>query len=223
VLYGPEHGRTLASLGAGRARQVVDLWADRTNVLGERHDVAYVLPFENHGREVGATIDHPHGQVFAYASVPPTPARVLRNLEAGATLLEFDAEGARIVVERDGWRAWTPHASVFPHHVRIAPLRRVPDLPNLDDADRDAFAAILVDVLARFEARFDPPMPYMFWLVQRPTDGAPWPAAWMHVEVVSPWRAQGVQRYVAAGELGGGVLINPLDPDDVAARLRSLR
>ena len=39
---------------------VVDLWAERPRALLERPDVAYVLVFENRGREVGATIDHPH-------------------------------------------------------------------------------------------------------------------------------------------------------------------
>jgi UDPglucose--hexose-1-phosphate uridylyltransferase len=81
---------------------------------------------------------------------------------------------------------------------------------------------MLVDVLGRMERLFDPPMPYMFWWVQRPTDNGAWPGAWLHLELVSPWRGQGLARFVAAGELGGGVLINPVDPDDVAARLRSI-
>ena len=111
-------------------------------------------------------------------------------------------------------------ASAYPHHLRVAPLERVPDLPSLDDAARTGLAAVLVDVLGRFQRTFDPPMPYLFWWVQRPTDGGAWPAAWTHLELVSPWRSAGVARYVAAGELGGGVLINPVDPDDAAARLR---
>jgi UDPglucose--hexose-1-phosphate uridylyltransferase len=218
VLYGPEHGRTLADLGAERARLVVDLWAERTATIGARDDIAYVLCFENHGAEVGATIPHPHGQLFAYPEVPPVPAGVLARLTAGEPLLEDAPE--RVVVERDGWRAWTPAASSHPHHLRLAPLERVPDLPSLDDAGRDALASVLVDVLGRLQRLFDPPMPYMLWWVQRPTDGADWPAAWLHLEVVSPWRSQGVARHVAAGELGGGVLVNPVDPDDVAARMR---
>lgn len=221
VLYGPEHGATLATLGTGRARLVVDLWAERTATLGARDDVGYVLCFENHGAEVGATIDHPHGQLFAYRDVPPAPAAVLDRLAAGAPLLEPDDDGARVVVERDGWRAWAPHASAYPHHVRVAPLEPVSDLPSLDDRGRDALAAVLVDVLGRVQRAFDPPMPYMFWWVQRPTDGGAWSGAWLHLELVSPWRAAGVTRFLAAGEVGGGVLVNPVDPDDAAARLRA--
>lgn len=223
VLYGPEHGATLATLGPDRARLVVDLWAERTTELGHRSDVSYVLVFENHGAEVGATIDHPHGQLFAYAAVPPTAATVFGNLESGAPLLEQDSDGARIVTEAEGWRAWVPKASAHPHQVRIAPLDRRPDLASLDDRERVGFARILVDVLGRVQRAFDPPMPYLFWIHQRPTDGGRWPRAWLHVELISPWRSPGVARFVAAGELGGGVLINPVDPDDAAARLRAAR
>jgi galactose-1-phosphate uridylyltransferase len=66
------------------------------------------------------------------------------------------------------------------------------------------------------------PMPYLFGVLQRPTDAGSWPAAW-HSELVSPWRSEGGSRYVAAGELGGGVLINPVDRDDAAVRLRGAR
>lgn len=221
LLYGPEHGRSLADLGPARARRVVDLWAERTEVIGRRDDIAYVLCFENHGAAVGATIDHPHGQLFAYPEVPPTPARVLANLHAGAPLLEEHPD--LVVVERDGWRAWVPFAPAYPHQLRLAPLVPRPDLPSLDDAERDVLGSVLVEVLGRFEAAFDPPSPYMFWWVQRPTDGGRWPEAWLHLELVSPWRSQGVARYVAAGELGGGVLINPVDPIEAAGRLRSAR
>ena len=80
VLYTPSHDATFASLGVEGARDVVDLWADRSAALGARDDVAYVLVFENRGAEVGATIAHPHGQIYAFDLVPPAPARRGRPL-----------------------------------------------------------------------------------------------------------------------------------------------
>jgi UDPglucose--hexose-1-phosphate uridylyltransferase len=220
VLYSPEHGETLAGLGAGQARKVIDLWADRTLALGARDDIAYVLVFENHGPGVGATIAHPHGQIFGFPEVPPAPARELERLAAGHPLLEDDHAGERVVVERDGWRAWVPRASIHPHGMRLAPLEQQPDLPSLDVAARNALAAILVDVLSRLDRMFDPPQPYMFWFHQRPTDGGHWPQAWLHLEIAAPWRAQDTTRFVAAGELGSGVFINPVRPEDAADALR---
>src|SRR5688500_1025465 len=64
VLYTPAHDATFASLGVADATAVVDLWAGRSAALGSRADVEYVLVFENRGEEVGATIPHPHGQIY---------------------------------------------------------------------------------------------------------------------------------------------------------------
>ncbi|MCU1351669.1 MAG: galT [Acidimicrobiales bacterium] len=220
VLYAPDHDATLSTLPHPQVRKVVDLWAARTEALGGRPDIGYVLVFENHGADVGATIPHPHGQVFAYPDVPDLPARELGRLAAGHDLLEDDPAGERLVVERDGWRAWVPWAAVYPHGVRVAPLERRPDLPSLDDAERNGLAAILIDVLGRFDRAFSAPMPYMFWFHQRPTDGDEWPQAWLHLEIAGPWRDDGVMRYVAGGEVGSGTFINPVEPEAAAARLR---
>lgn len=219
VLYSPDHHARLSTLPPAQVRRLVDLWADRTESLGGRPDIAYVLVFENHGAEVGATIEHPHGQVFAYPHVPPVPARVLARLAAGHPLLEERPD--LVVVERDGWRAWVPAASVYPYGMRVAPLARVGSLTELGGDDRDAFGSVLAEALGRLEAVFDPPMPYMSWIHQRPTDGGTWPGAHLHVEVAGPHRAPGVARFVAAGELGSGCFVNPVVPEEAAARLRA--
>ena len=221
VLYAPDHDATLPSLGAGQVRRVVDLWAERTGALGARTDVDYVLVFENHGPAVGATIAHPHGQIFAYDRVPELPARELARLAAGSSLLEDDPDGRRVVAEHGGWRAWVPYGAIHPHQVRIAPLEQRPDLPSLADDERNALARMLVDVLGRFEHRFSAPMPYMMWWHQAPTDGRPWPQAWLHLEIASPWRADGLMRFIAGAEVGSGTYVNPLAPEDAAAGLRA--
>ena len=96
----------------------------------------------------------------------------------------------------------------------------VPDLPSLDTAGRDGLALLLVDVLERLDRLFDAETPYMLWIHQRPFDGRAWPGARLHVEIVTPWRAPGVPRFVAAGELGSGVYFNPVAPDAAAQALR---
>jgi UDPglucose--hexose-1-phosphate uridylyltransferase len=214
VLYTPQHDATFWSLGAEGARKVVDLWADRSAALGARDDVDYVLVFENRGAAVGATIPHPHGQIYAFDFVPDLPRReLLRGDQLGEP-------GTRLVAAAPGWRAWVPDAPIFPYALRLVPDDPVPDLPSLDDAGRDGLSRLLVDALERFDRLFDAETPYMLWIHQRPTDGGEWPEARLHVEIVTPWRSAGVLRYVAAGELGSGVFFNPVDPEDAAQALR---
>jgi UDPglucose--hexose-1-phosphate uridylyltransferase len=214
VLYTPVHDATFWSLGATGARRVIDLWAERSAALGARPDVAYVLVFENRGAEVGATIPHPHGQIYAFPFVPELP---LRELERGTT---FDDPGDRIVATAPGWRAWVPAASSWPYGLVVVPDEPVPDLPSLGDPGRDGLALILVDVLERLDRVFDTQTPYMLSIHQRPFDGNDWPLARLHVEIVSSWRAAGVPRFVAAGELGSGVFFNPVAPEEAAQALR---
>ena len=216
VLYTPLHEATFWSLGVGGARKVVDLWAERSRTLGVRADIDYVLVFENRGAEVGATIAHPHGQIYAFDFVPELP---LRELRAGMLLGD---PGDRLVATAPGWRAWVPQAPIFPYALRLVPDAPVPDLPSLADDGRDGLALLLVDVLERLDRLFDAETPYMLWIHQRPFDGGDWPTARLHVEIVSPWRAPGVPRFVAAGELGSGVYFNPVSPEAAAQALRDV-
>ena len=217
VLYTPEHDATFSELGVAGGRRVVDLWADRTTTLGARDDVDYVLVFENRGAEVGATITHPHGQIYAYDHVP---RRQTSRLAGGWTPDKSPDE--RLVTQAGGWSAWVPYAPTFPITIEVAPVDRIADLPSMNDCDRDALSAILVDVLARLDRLFDTPLPYMMWLNQRPTVTNGHDDAWFNVEIVSPWRSSGVQRFIAAAEVASEEYFNPVMPEGLASQLRRL-
>ncbi|MDJ0769877.1 MAG: hypothetical protein QNJ12_13840 [Ilumatobacter sp.] len=217
VLYTSEHDATFFSLGTPGARKVIDLWADRTESLGSRDDVDYVLVFENRGPEVGATIAHPHGQIYAYDHVPNRQSRRL----AGGWKPDVDA-GPRAVASVEGWSAWVPHAPTFPVALEVAPMDHVGALPDMDDAQRDCLASLLVDIFARLDRLYDQPLPYMMWLNQRPTVTTGYDDAWFNIEIVSPWRSAGVHRFIAAAEIASEEYFNPVIPEDLAARLRDL-
>jgi UDPglucose--hexose-1-phosphate uridylyltransferase len=221
VLYTSEHDATFWSIGVEGATKVVDLWAARSAALGARVDVAYVLVFENRGAAVGATIPHPHGQIYAYDHVPPSPAAELERGEVGGCALCVEEPGERLVSEVGSWRAWVPRAPVYPYGLVVAPRVHEPDLPELSAASRRDLAAVLVDTLAKLDHLWDQPVSYMLWCHQRPFDGGSWPAAHAHFEIAVPERAPGVLRYVAAGELGSGLYVNPVEPEAAADALRS--
>jgi UDPglucose--hexose-1-phosphate uridylyltransferase len=216
-LFSPHHDATLATMGPAGVRKVIDLWAERTAALGARPDVGYVLLFENAGRDAGATIAHPHGQAFAYGTVPDRPAAELAH---GECVLCRPRDQDLAVVAKGDWSAWVPAAATSPFELRLAPGAHVPDLPALDARGRHDLAVVLSDALARLDRLFAEPMPRMTWIHQRPCDGAGWPNAHLHVHVQPLLRAPGTLRYVAGGELGGGVFVNPIAPTTAAARLR---
>jgi len=226
VLFSPEHDESLASLPPEQVRKVVDLWAERTEALLARPEIEYVLVFENRGREVGATIDHPHGQIYGYPFVPPAPANEVLGGDGCPVCREVEQElraKERIVAEVGDWVAWVPFASGYAYGLRIAPRAHVGSLPALDSTARDDLARVLIDVLGRYDRLWRAPharyrFPYLLWFHQAPAAGGD---AWhVHAHIAPPLRAPGVLRYVASGELGSGTLSNPVVPEDAARALR---
>lgn len=220
ILYAPDHDAHLGTLDAEQGRRLVDLWAERSIALGGRADVDYVLIFENRGAEVGATIAHPHGQLYAFEDVPPA-ARVELAAPAARASFELRQHRERVVVDGTHWSAWVPEAAGWPYELLVVPHRHVGDLPSLDPDERQGLADTLSDLVRRLDQLFDAPMPYMLWIHQRPFDGGEWPDARVHVHIAALLRAPATRRFVAAGELGSGVLFNPIDPITAAAALRT--
>lgn len=225
VLYAPEHDASLATLPPARVRRLVALWAERTTALGARPDVDYVLVFENRGPEVGATIAHPHGQIYAFDEVPPVARDELVGPAGdgvaadGPCVLCVEEPGERLVATAGSWRAWVPTAASWPYGLVIAPTGHVADLPDAAPSHPE-LATLLVDVFGRLDRLFDEPMPLMWWWHQRPTDGGEWPGAHVHAHVAPLRRGPGTTRFVAAAEQGAGILFNPVPPETAAAHLR---
>jgi UDPglucose--hexose-1-phosphate uridylyltransferase len=221
VLFSAEHEASLSTLGVAQVRKVIDLWADRTTALLARPEIEYVLVFENRGPEVGATVQHPHGQIYAYPFVPPAPAQEVRGGECIVCkeLADELEDGARIVATAGDWVAWVPYASGYAYGLRIAPRAHVESIPALDDGARNDLAALLIDALGRYDRLWNAPFPYLLWFHQAPAAGG---EEWhLHAHTAPPLRATGVPRFVASGELGSGTLSNPVVPEDAAQQLRN--
>ena len=218
ILYSPDHDASFATLEASQTRAVIDLWAERTSDLLARQEIEYVLVFENNGAEVGATIGHPHGQIYAFPFVPPVPAKeeavaakfgcaICAELKRTAELR------SRIVDAKDSFIAYARYAAGWPFELLITPTDHIADLDGLDNDRRNDFAHILASSLRRYRCLFDNPLPYMFWIH---------PGVHLHLHLVTTRRQANTMRYVAAGELGSGTLFNPIAPEVAAAMLRDV-
>jgi galactose-1-phosphate uridylyltransferase (family 1) len=229
VLFTSDHDRVFAELGPERARLVVDVWAERTAELSALDGVEQVFCFENHGEEIGVTLSHPHGQIYAYPFVTPRVEKVLGSVQRHraatggdlfAEVVTAESAGPRVVTANAHWTAFVPAAARWPYEVQFFPLRRVPDLPELGNAERDAFVEVYLDVLARFARRFDTPMPYIASWNQAPVRSRDdW---WLHLQLFSLRRAPGKLKYLAGSESGMGAFITDTNPEDIAEQLRAV-
>ena len=126
ILHSPVHTASFPVLGEEQAARVVGLWSARTAALGSRDDVKYVFVFENRGRMIGATIDHPHSQIMAFTMIPPG---VEAELSAGKCDLCQGVEDDLVVIRRSSWQAAVPWAPSWPYEMLLSPRSHVPDLP----------------------------------------------------------------------------------------------
>lgn len=218
ILHCPDHESSFPALGEDGSARVVELWSARTAELGARDDVGYVFIFENHGRAIGTTIDHPHSQIMAFSEIPPIPKAELAT--SGCGLCPDPGQGL-LVTRHSGWQARVPWAPLWPYEMLISPRSHVADLPAAGPRLRAGLGAMLVDSITRLERLFGGGTPYMLWIHQRPTGGADWPTAHLHLHLAPVLRAPGVNRHLAAAELGAGVFFDPVDPREAAAQLRS--
>jgi UDPglucose--hexose-1-phosphate uridylyltransferase len=207
----------------------MEAWADRTNALSELPHVEQVFPFENRGEEIGVTLNHPHGQIYGYPFVTPRTRQMLdsarrhrertwRNLFADILAAELE-DGSRLVTQGSHWTAFVPAAARWPMEVHLYPNRQVPDLPALTDEERADFANVYLDVLHRFDALYDSPMPYIAAWQQAPVR-IDRDLAYLHLQLFSIRRAEGKLKYLAGSESGMGAFINDVKPEQAAALLR---
>ena len=228
VCFTSDHDASFAQLSPERVRTVLEAWVDRTQVLGALPETRQVYCFENRGEEIGVTLHHPHGQIYAFPFVAPRLARMVEQAlrYQGGNL--FDdlvaaalSSGTRVVARNEHWVAFVPEAARWPYEVRIFPLARVPDLPSLSSAARDAFGPLYLDVLRRFDGLFGRPAPYIAAWHQAPVrDPLARREFAAHLQVLSIRRAAGKLKYLAGTESGMGVWINDIVPEEAALRLR---
>jgi UDPglucose--hexose-1-phosphate uridylyltransferase len=228
VCFTSDHHASFAQLTPRRARTVLEAWVDRTEVLGALPETRQVYCFENRGEEIGVTLHHPHGQIYAFPFVTPRTERMVAQARGYASGNLFDdlvaAElqaGTRVVVRNEHWIAFVPEAARWPYEVRIFPAARVPDLPALGEAAREAFGPLYLDVLRRLDALFGRPAPYIAAWHQAPAkDEAARRQFAAHLQVLSIRRAPGKLKYLAGTESGMGVWINDIIPEEAAQELR---
>jgi UDPglucose--hexose-1-phosphate uridylyltransferase len=231
VCFTSEHDSSFARLEPARARLVIDAWADRTEALSCVPKVEHVYVFENRGEEIGVTLAHPHGQIYAYPFVPPRAARQLEvatdyRERTGSSLfadvLAAEREAAvRVVASGAHWTAFVPAAARWPMEVHLYPHRQVPDLPALTADERDNLAVVYLDVLRRLDKLYDSPLPYIAsWQqapVRRDRD-----LAHLHLEVFSIRRSADKLKFLAGSESGMGAFVNDVLPEQAAQRLRDV-
>ncbi len=233
VAFTSKHTGSFGSLSPQRARTVIDAWAQRTEALSALPGIRQVFPFENRGQEIGVTLHHPHGQIYAYPYITPRAAVMAeaarkyydaaggRGTLTGSILRSERQSGDRMILEGEHFSAYVPFAAHWPLEVHLAPHRQVADLAGLSGEERDELAVLYLDLLARLDNLYETPTPYIAAWHQAPVDTVLRPAGYLHLQLTSPRRAADKLKFLAGSEAAMGAFINDTTPEQTAEALRA--
>ena len=213
VVLSPDHDRTFADLDDHEAVAVVRLLRDRVRTFVDAGH-AFGFAIVNHLREAGASIAHPHAQVFALEVVPRAVEGALaRTAAAGVDLVEVDRAGDDLVVAQGGQvTVWCPRASTSKYLFRVSHADAGECFDLASDAVVDDVAIALRDAIRRLRALLGD-APYNVVVHTAPRDQPPF--HW-YVEVTPRVSV------IAGFEQGTGVLVNTVPPEEAAVALRAV-
>lgn len=232
ILYSSEHRATLATLTVPHIRKVIDLWAERFADLERDPQHKYILIFENRGPEVGVTMPHPHGQLYAYPYVPLKIKTELASCEhhheqTGHCLIcdirrEEEGYGGRMVLQTQHFSAFIPFFTHYPYGLFVVSRAHKTAITDFGPAERDDLAKVLRDVTRGMDSMFGREFPYMMVLHQRPVDESNVESSYhFHIEFYPPlWDANRV-KYLASSETGAWAPCNPAAVEVTAPNLRA--
>ena len=229
VMFTERHEGDFATLTPEETARVVAVWRDRTADLWSDERLACVLPFENRGGEVGATLSHPHGQIYAFGHVPPWIERRVTALAEGrartgscvsCAVVADELRSDRLVHDDPHWAVGVPFAPRWPYEVHVRAVRHgARRLTDLTAAESRALAGSLHAVVARYNGLFGFELPYMMVVYEAPRGATDWHLA---VELYPPHRSPRLTKIRASVETSTLLFINDTLPEASAVRLQAV-
>jgi UDPglucose--hexose-1-phosphate uridylyltransferase len=215
VINGPQPVSSLLELPPDQLETAMRVWAER---IAAHDEASYVHVIVNEGKEAGASLPHTHAQLYALPFVPAAVARererftAYRDRTQGRNLLEDLVQEEvrrreRVFAIDDEAVALCPYAARMPFHVQVVPRRPAGRFGEGGPTG----ARLLHEVLERLRAVLGHVPPFNAWVRTLPRGAESW--CW-RIEL-QPRLAQ-----LAGLEVGTGVHLNVLAPEDAAERLR---
>lgn len=232
VVFSRQPSTALGRLPLPHIELLLSVWADRSRRAARQGGIAYVLPFENRGVEVGVTLHHPHGQIYCYPFVPPVPATMLRQEAAhfaahGSALLvdmaaREAAAGRRVLYRGPHAIAFVPACARYPYEVWVMPTAPTADFAALGEDQRRDLARALATVLRKYDGLWQRDFPYLMAWYQAPLDGRAHPETQLHAAFFPPYRTRERLKYLAGTEIAAGMYAMDALPEDKAAELQAV-
>ncbi len=217
VVETPEHNVEIGELPDEHVVKIFETYIARTKALSRDKKIKYILIFKNHGGKAGASLVHAHSQIFATGFLPP---HIIDKLTKGQEyriahgtcyydeLIQKEEKGPRRIFSDAHMVAFTPYASIYNYEAWILPRRHLDNITDLTAPERLSWARQLKGILGKITKLG---LPYNFYFHQVIHDEN----QHLYMKIIprgSVW---------AGVEVGSGLVINPIAPEDAAKYYRA--
>ena len=226
IIETPEHGMPLSRLDEKQFKEILWAYMERYTDLCKDSRLKYILIFKNHGKVAGASIEHAHSQLIATPMIPQQVWIKIKGIEqyydyrdncAYCDIVKAESgKEERIVVENESFIAIEPYAARHPFETWIIPRMHSPSFIDMKDSAVNELTAILKLILLKLELCLNDP-PYNYTIINAPINSGVISQFHWHLEIIP-------RLTIAAGfELGTGIYINPVPPEESAKYLRDTK
>ncbi|PJE50787.1 MAG: hypothetical protein COV29_03600 [Candidatus Yanofskybacteria bacterium CG10_big_fil_rev_8_21_14_0_10_36_16] len=220
------HDKVLADYNSDEMAEVFGVYRDRFHHVVDNTSSKYILVFTNYGIKAGGTLFHPHSQIISTSVIPLSAQNSLRDAEDYFVknsqkpydkMIEWEiSEAKRIIYENEDFVAFCPFVSRVPYEIRIFPKDSTSHFWKTDDSKLPDLGRAVSTVLGKMSKALKYP-DYNFFIHSAPVydksdkfdDYYTW-----HIEIMPK------VEFVGGFEIGSGVYINAIDPDEAAKLFR---
>ncbi len=231
VLYSPSHTATLPDLSDEHLLKLAQLWQNRFIELSKDEQNKYIFIFENRGEEVGVTMPHPHGQIYAYPFIPKkleleiSSANDYKNKTGECLFCDMlkneNKDGRRIIFENEYFTVFLPFFTEYPYGVYIMHKNHKQNISQFNNEELKALSLIIKHTVGMLDNVFDRPFPYMMCMHNGPVNGESDENFHFHIEFFPPLRDANKIKFNASSETGAWAHCNPTAPEEKAVELKN--
>lgn len=212
IIETQDHTTELAELSKNHIKKVLKMYAKRTKELARNDKIDYVLCFKNQGSKAGASIIHAHSQIFATKILPSdineelylaNDYKTKNNSCVYCDTISKELKSDRKVFEDDYIAAFTPYASEYHYEVWIFPKRHTDNISTLNKEELNSISTAMKLILEKLHSLG---LSFNYFMHQAVSNKD------QHFYI----KIQPRDSVWAGVELGSGLVINSVPPEDAA-------
>lgn len=232
ICYSPRHNLSLGTMDTIDIAKITQAWKQQQEELSSQSFIKYIQIFENHGKMMGTSNLHPHGQIWATSHIPTV---VMHEQEAQSeyydkhkqTLLSVYLslelkEKKRLIFENNDFAVLVPFWATWPYETLIISKKPYSSILQLNPAQLNSLAEALKQITARYDRLFSTSFPYSMGIHQSPVNDKTHPEWHFHLHFYPPLlRGPTIRKFMVGYEMLAESQ-RDITPEDAAEFLRTV-